>query len=175
MIFLTSPVSAGGWGCCKAKSPLASPRMTQPSKAGVSAGSRREDETDWKKEGLSDGFKFIGSATEMRRVLLWGGLLYGKQTHPCCGECLYPAVCFHPSHTPVRLFSVTPPTPQPIDDVDIYFETPADDKEHSRFQRAKEQLEIRHRSRMERVRGSLFFFYENERRHRPAICHPFRI
>ncbi|XP_034722398.1 amyloid-like protein 2 isoform X7 [Etheostoma cragini] len=46
----------------------------------------------------------------------------------------------------------TPPTPQPTDDVDIYFETPADDKEHSRFQRAKEQLEIRHRNRMERVR-----------------------
>ncbi|XP_068173071.1 amyloid beta precursor like protein 2 isoform X2 [Antennarius striatus] len=45
-----------------------------------------------------------------------------------------------------------PPTPQPIDDVDIYFETPADDKEHSRFQRAKEQLEIRHHNRMERVR-----------------------
>uniref|UniRef100_A0A665VRD4 Amyloid beta (A4) precursor-like protein 2 n=1 Tax=Echeneis naucrates TaxID=173247 RepID=A0A665VRD4_ECHNA len=40
----------------------------------------------------------------------------------------------------------------PTDDVDIYFETPADDKEHSRFQRAKEQLEIRHRNRMERVR-----------------------
>ncbi|XP_061682843.1 amyloid-like protein 2 isoform X2 [Syngnathoides biaculeatus] len=46
----------------------------------------------------------------------------------------------------------TPPTPQPTDDVDIYFETPADDKEHSRFQRAKEQLEIRHRNRMARVR-----------------------
>lgn len=45
-----------------------------------------------------------------------------------------------------------PPTPQPTDDVDIYFETPADDKEHSRFQKAKEQLEIRHRNRMERVR-----------------------
>ncbi|XP_071352026.1 amyloid beta precursor like protein 2 isoform X2 [Trachinotus anak] len=45
-----------------------------------------------------------------------------------------------------------PPTPQPTDDVDIYFETPADDKEHSRFQRAKEQLEIRHHNRMERVR-----------------------
>uniref|UniRef100_A0A673BBZ7 Amyloid beta (A4) precursor-like protein 2 n=1 Tax=Sphaeramia orbicularis TaxID=375764 RepID=A0A673BBZ7_9TELE len=42
--------------------------------------------------------------------------------------------------------------PEPTDDVDIYFETPADDKEHSRFQRAKEQLEIRHRNRMERVR-----------------------
>lgn len=52
----------------------------------------------------------------------------------------------------VQMFSVTLPTPQPTDDVDIYFETPADDKEHSRFQRAKEQLEIRHRSRMERVR-----------------------
>lgn len=49
--------------------------------------------------------------------------------------------------------AVTLPTPQPTDDVDIYFETPADDKEHSRFQRAKEQLEIRHRSRMERVRS----------------------
>ncbi|KAG7255485.1 hypothetical protein CRUP_006682, partial [Coryphaenoides rupestris] len=36
-----------------------------------------------------------------------------------------------------------PPTPQPTDDVDIYFETPADDKEHSRFQKAKEQLEVR--------------------------------
>ncbi|KAJ8266612.1 hypothetical protein GJAV_G00132480 [Gymnothorax javanicus] len=45
-----------------------------------------------------------------------------------------------------------PPTPQPTDDVDVYFETPVDDKEHSRFQRAKEQLEIRHRNRMERVR-----------------------
>ncbi|XP_016375864.1 amyloid-like protein 2 [Sinocyclocheilus rhinocerous] len=45
-----------------------------------------------------------------------------------------------------------PPTPQPTDDVDVYFETPADDKEHSRFQKAKEQLEIRHRNRMERVR-----------------------
>uniref|UniRef100_A0A3Q3VKJ3 Uncharacterized protein n=1 Tax=Mola mola TaxID=94237 RepID=A0A3Q3VKJ3_MOLML len=44
-----------------------------------------------------------------------------------------------------------PPTPQPTDNVDIYFETPADDKEHSRFQRAKEQLEIRHRNRMERA------------------------
>ncbi|XP_029027298.1 amyloid-like protein 2 isoform X2 [Betta splendens] len=47
---------------------------------------------------------------------------------------------------------LTVPTLQPTDDVDIYFETPADDKEHSRFQRAKEQLEIRHRNRMERVR-----------------------
>ncbi|XP_051727303.1 amyloid-like protein 2 isoform X4 [Ctenopharyngodon idella] len=45
-----------------------------------------------------------------------------------------------------------PPTPQPTDDVDVYFETPADDKEHSRFQKAKEQLEIRHHNRMERVR-----------------------
>ncbi|XP_050991706.1 amyloid-like protein 2 isoform X4 [Labeo rohita] len=45
-----------------------------------------------------------------------------------------------------------PPIPQPTDDVDVYFETPADDKEHSRFQKAKEQLEIRHRNRMERVR-----------------------
>lgn len=35
--------------------------------------------------------------------------------------------------------------------MDVYFETPADDQEHSRFQKAKEQLEIRHRNRMERV------------------------
>ncbi|XP_058866379.1 amyloid beta precursor like protein 2-like isoform X6 [Acipenser ruthenus] len=45
-----------------------------------------------------------------------------------------------------------PPTPQPTDDVDVYFETPADENEHARFQRAKEQLEVRHRNRMERVR-----------------------
>ncbi|XP_041098461.1 amyloid-like protein 2 isoform X2 [Polyodon spathula] len=45
-----------------------------------------------------------------------------------------------------------PPTPQPTDDVDVYFETPADENEHARFQRAKEQLEVRHRKRMERVR-----------------------
>ncbi|XP_008424689.1 amyloid beta precursor like protein 2 isoform X2 [Poecilia reticulata] len=38
------------------------------------------------------------------------------------------------------------------DDVDVYFETPADDQEHGRFQKAKEQLEVRHRNRMERVR-----------------------
>lgn len=55
----------------------------------------------------------------------------------------------------VPLSSVSPAvpsTPQPMDDVDVYFETPADDQEHSRFQKAKEQLEIRHRNRMERVR-----------------------
>lgn len=55
----------------------------------------------------------------------------------------------------VPLFSVSlalPSTPQPMDNVDVYFETPADDQEHSRFQKAKEQLEIRHRNRMERVR-----------------------
>uniref|UniRef100_A0A8C2XGV7 Amyloid beta (A4) precursor-like protein 2 n=1 Tax=Cyclopterus lumpus TaxID=8103 RepID=A0A8C2XGV7_CYCLU len=58
-----------------------------------------------------------------------------------------------PEHSPpASEFAAMPPTPQPTDDVDIYFETPADDKEHSRFQRAKEQLEIRHRNRMERVR-----------------------
>ncbi|XP_041098460.1 amyloid-like protein 2 isoform X1 [Polyodon spathula] len=52
------------------------------------------------------------------------------------------AVCKH----------LIPPTPQPTDDVDVYFETPADENEHARFQRAKEQLEVRHRKRMERVR-----------------------
>ena len=33
----------------------------------------------------------------------------------------------------------------------MYFETSADDNEHARFQKAKEQLEIRHRNRMDRV------------------------
>ncbi|KAJ7305036.1 hypothetical protein JRQ81_010821 [Phrynocephalus forsythii] len=45
-----------------------------------------------------------------------------------------------------------PPTPVPTDDVDVYFETPADDNEHARFQKAKEQLEVRHHSRMDRVK-----------------------
>uniref|UniRef100_A0AAZ3PDW8 Amyloid beta (A4) precursor-like protein 2 n=1 Tax=Oncorhynchus tshawytscha TaxID=74940 RepID=A0AAZ3PDW8_ONCTS len=68
------------------------------------------------------------------------------------------AVCKRLSNlsVPLTLFSAPPsssaPTPQPTDDVDVYFETPADDKEHTRFQKAKEQLEIRHRNRMERVR-----------------------
>lgn len=44
-----------------------------------------------------------------------------------------------------------PPTPLPTSDVDVYFETSADDNEHARFQKAKEQLEIRHRHRMDRV------------------------
>ncbi|KAM4703853.1 amyloid beta precursor like protein 2 isoform 3-T3 [Rhinophrynus dorsalis] len=45
-----------------------------------------------------------------------------------------------------------PPTPLPADDVDVYFETPADDNEHARFQKAKEQLEVRHHNRMDRVK-----------------------
>ncbi|XP_014456365.1 amyloid beta precursor like protein 2 isoform X4 [Alligator mississippiensis] len=45
-----------------------------------------------------------------------------------------------------------PPTPVPTDDVDVYFETPADDSEHARFQKAKEQLEVRHHNRMDRVK-----------------------
>lgn len=61
------------------------------------------------------------------------------------------SVCCPDLSPSVSDFAAMPPTPQPTDDVDIYFETPADDKEHSRFQRAKEQLEIRHRNRMERV------------------------
>lgn len=43
----------------------------------------------------------------------------------------------------------------PADDVDVYFETPADDNEHARFQKAKEQLEVRHHNRMDRVSVSL--------------------
>ncbi|XP_010130593.1 PREDICTED: amyloid-like protein 2 isoform X4 [Buceros rhinoceros silvestris] len=42
--------------------------------------------------------------------------------------------------------------PVPTDDVDVYFETPADDNEHARFQKAKEQLEVRHHNRMDRVK-----------------------
>uniref|UniRef100_A0A8C6FS66 Amyloid beta like protein 2 n=1 Tax=Moschus moschiferus TaxID=68415 RepID=A0A8C6FS66_MOSMO len=45
-----------------------------------------------------------------------------------------------------------PPAPLPTNDVDVYFETSADDNEHARFQKAKEQLEIRHRNRMDRVK-----------------------
>uniref|UniRef100_A0A8C7XWW4 Amyloid beta (A4) precursor-like protein 2 n=1 Tax=Oryzias sinensis TaxID=183150 RepID=A0A8C7XWW4_9TELE len=72
----------------------------------------------------------------------------------CMAVCKRLSKC-HMTTAPERLHSSSvslPPTPQPTDDVDIYFETPADDKEHSRFQKAKEQLEIRHRNRMERVR-----------------------
>ncbi|XP_019364819.1 PREDICTED: amyloid-like protein 2 isoform X2 [Gavialis gangeticus] len=47
---------------------------------------------------------------------------------------------------------IIPPTPVPTDDVDVYFETPADDNEHARFQKAKEQLEVRHHNRMDRVK-----------------------
>ncbi|XP_073513565.1 amyloid beta precursor like protein 2 isoform X5 [Phyllobates terribilis] len=46
-----------------------------------------------------------------------------------------------------------PATPAPVDDVDIYLETPADDNEHARFQKAKEQLEVRHRNRMDRAKS----------------------
>lgn len=52
---------------------------------------------------------------------------------------------------PSRRFISVPPTPLPTNDVDVYFETSADDNEHARFQKAKEQLEIRHRNRMDRV------------------------
>ncbi|XP_073459421.1 amyloid beta precursor like protein 2 isoform X5 [Aquarana catesbeiana] len=45
-----------------------------------------------------------------------------------------------------------PSTSAPPDDVDIYLETPADDNEHARFQKAKEQLEVRHRNRMDRAK-----------------------
>ncbi|XP_072012828.1 amyloid beta precursor like protein 2 isoform X7 [Engystomops pustulosus] len=45
-----------------------------------------------------------------------------------------------------------PTTPAPVDDVDIYLETPADDNEHARFQKAKEQLEVRHHNRMDRAK-----------------------
>uniref|UniRef100_A0A665VP35 Amyloid beta (A4) precursor-like protein 2 n=1 Tax=Echeneis naucrates TaxID=173247 RepID=A0A665VP35_ECHNA len=72
---------------------------------------------------------------------IYGGCAGNRNNFDSEEYCM--AVCKH---------LTVPPTSQPTDDVDIYFETPADDKEHSRFQRAKEQLEIRHRNRMERVR-----------------------
>ncbi|MEQ2160793.1 Amyloid-like protein 2 [Goodea atripinnis] len=72
---------------------------------------------------------------------IYGGCAGNRNNFDSEEYCM--AVCKH---------LTVPPTPQPTDDVDIYFETPADDKEHSRFQKAKEQLEIRHRNRMERVR-----------------------
>ncbi|XP_010168419.1 amyloid-like protein 2 isoform X3 [Antrostomus carolinensis] len=55
------------------------------------------------------------------------------------------AVCKKMTY-PYPLFTV------PTDDVDVYFETPADDNEHARFQKAKEQLEVRHHNRMDRVK-----------------------
>ncbi|XP_067909862.1 amyloid-like protein 2 isoform X1 [Heterodontus francisci] len=45
-----------------------------------------------------------------------------------------------------------PSTPHPTDEVDVYFETPADENEHARFAKAKQQLEVRHRDRMDKVR-----------------------
>lgn len=56
-------------------------------------------------------------------------------------------------------FVSVPPTPLPTNDVDVYFETSADDNEHARFQKAKEQLEIRHRNRMDRVNCSTFLTF----------------
>ncbi|KFV48208.1 Amyloid-like 2, partial [Tyto alba] len=56
------------------------------------------------------------------------------------------AIQDHSSAHPYSLFAV------PTDDVDVYFETPADDNEHARFQKAKEQLEVRHHNRMDRVK-----------------------
>uniref|UniRef100_A0A2K6F578 Amyloid beta like protein 2 n=1 Tax=Propithecus coquereli TaxID=379532 RepID=A0A2K6F578_PROCO len=56
------------------------------------------------------------------------------------------------SHIVIPFKCLVPPTPLPTNDVDVYFETSADDNEHARFQKAKEQLEIRHRNRMARVK-----------------------
>uniref|UniRef100_A0A8C0D5N0 Amyloid beta precursor like protein 2 n=1 Tax=Balaenoptera musculus TaxID=9771 RepID=A0A8C0D5N0_BALMU len=56
------------------------------------------------------------------------------------------------THIVIPFKCLVPPTPLPTNDVDVYFETSADDNEHARFQKAKEQLEIRHRNRMDRVK-----------------------
>uniref|UniRef100_A0A7N4PKF0 Amyloid beta like protein 2 n=1 Tax=Sarcophilus harrisii TaxID=9305 RepID=A0A7N4PKF0_SARHA len=60
--------------------------------------------------------------------------------------------CKPRSHIVIPYKCIVPPTPLPTNDVDVYFETSADDNEHARFQKAKEQLEIRHRNRMDRVK-----------------------
>lgn len=104
----------------------------------------------------------LETRTERRQVLsessLWAEPRPGSGSVSSFGSFLIFVSSFGVTivtQTSVCELPAAPPTPQPTDDVDIYFETPADDKEHSRFQRAKEQLEIRHRNRMERV-GSGF-------------------
>lgn len=67
------------------------------------------------------------------------------KSSPSCGSCAWLSACLTSD------FVSVPPTPLPTNDVDVYFETSADDNEHARFQKAKEQLEIRHRNRMDRV------------------------
>lgn len=42
-------------------------------------------------------------------------------------------------------------TPSSSDGVDQYLEAPADEKEHAHFQKAKENLEAKHRERMSQV------------------------
>lgn len=87
-----------------------------------------------------------------------------RQTSPLCA----PELSTLPERSAVRVSRAlapketalchsvpVPPTPLPTSDVDVYFETSADDNEHARFQKAKEQLEIRHRNRMDRVNCSL--------------------
>lgn len=67
--------------------------------------------------------------------------------------------------------------------MDVYFETSADDNEHARFQKAKEQLEIRHHNRMDRVNlalasafvlgwalGNMVFIVEKRGCHLPLIA-----
>uniref|UniRef100_A0A096LWC0 Amyloid beta (A4) precursor-like protein 2 n=1 Tax=Poecilia formosa TaxID=48698 RepID=A0A096LWC0_POEFO len=72
---------------------------------------------------------------------IYGGCRGNQNNFHSWFGCMYKCIFNHDFH-PVAW----------SDDVDVYFETPADDKEHGRFQKAKEQLEVRHRNRMERVR-----------------------
>lgn len=148
-IFFTSPVSAGilqsqGSFDLAPFDPAVKPKHVS-----------RKPTGRWNQLEKKDCQMILNLSGEMWRVLLWG--IFIQQQNVSLLWPLYISSCLFsaPSLTiHVQMLSVTLPTPQPTDDVDIYFETPADDKEHSRFQRAKEQLEIRHRSRMERVRVS---------------------
>lgn len=116
----------------------AGPRWQSPETSRASDVSSRDASWMWRRRGArTESCQLYPSVVRLLSVSSFGSL--------------FPSL--HLSSFVFCLFvsPAVPPTPQPTDNVDIYFETPADDKEHSRFQRAKEQLEIRHRNRMERV------------------------
>lgn len=102
------------------------------------------------------GLTWLANVTQRRLPTAISQWRLGRQQHPAlsdratdksspsCGSCARLSGW-------LSLFVSVPPTPLPTNDVDVYFETSADDNEHARFQKAKEQLEIRHRNRMDRV------------------------